>query len=123
MDRVSPTLGVATYAIQQLIAGPRPSEASAGYFTELKGALSGSSNCGGADFTITLNMRGTTPKQGTATLRFCRTTSLPGDLSGGRIRAEIDRTLRQFPTITADVILDSTGHCFDDLSGMDMCLH
>ncbi|HEX6122328.1 MAG TPA: hypothetical protein VFY89_04175 [Ktedonobacterales bacterium] len=122
VNRVSPTSGVATYAIQQLIAGPRPSEASAGYYTELTAALGGPSSCGGADFQITLDMRGSTPEQGTATLRFCRATSLPGDLSGARIQAQIDRTLQQFSTIQRDVILDRSGHCFNDLSGMDRCL-
>jgi hypothetical protein len=122
VHRVSPGTGVATYAIQQLIAGPTPSEASAGFYTELTSALSGPSNCGGADFQITLDKRGTTPEPGTATLRFCRTTSLPGDLSGGRIQAQIDHTLQQFSTIKRDVVLNSGGHCFNDLSGMDLCL-
>jgi hypothetical protein len=122
VHRTSPTLGVATYAIQQLIAGPTQSEAAAGYFTELKGALSGSSNCGGADFKIALDKRGATPQTGTATLRFCRQLSLPGDQSDPRIKAEITKTLTQFSNIKAVVILTRDGHCFGDLSGMDMCL-
>jgi hypothetical protein len=74
--RVSPTSGVATYAIQRLIAGPEAAERDAGYFTELSGALNGASDCG-ADFAITLNRRATHPQTGAATLRFCRTLSLP----------------------------------------------
>jgi hypothetical protein len=122
VHRTSPTLGVATYAIQQLIAGPTKSEADAGYFTELHGALSGASNCNGADFKITLNTRGSTPQTGTATLQFCRQLSLPGELSDPRIKAEITRTLTQFSNIKAVVILTRDGHCFGDLSGADMCL-
>lgn len=122
VQRVSPTLGVATYAIQQLIAGPTATERTAGYYTELTGALSGSSNCGGADFTIALDHRGPKPETGTATLQFCRTTALPGDLSGGRITAQITKTLTQFPNNQRVVILTSGGACFDDLSGRNACL-
>jgi hypothetical protein len=122
VHRTSPTLGVATYAIQQLIAGPTKPEADAGYFTELHGALSGSSNCNGADFKIALNTRGSTQQTGTATLQFCRQLSLPGELSDPRIKAEITRTLTQFSNIKAVVILTRDGHCFADQSGADMCL-
>ena len=123
VDRYSPTLGVATYAIQQLIAGPTSSEAAAGYFSEIKGKFSGSSNCGGADFTITLDHKGSTPATGYVTVQFCRTTSLPGDLSGPRIKAEIEAIMLQFPNNHHVVILDSQGGCFDDLSGQNLCLN
>lgn len=123
VNRTAPNLQVATYAMQQLIAGPTPSETAANYFTPLPGSLTGSSNCGGPDFTITLNMKGTTPETGTATLRFCRPTQLAGDLTGGIISAEINATLKQFPTIHKVVILNSSGSCFDDLSGQNLCLH
>jgi hypothetical protein len=122
VQRIAPAADDATYAIQQLIAGPTAAEASAGYFTELTAALTGLSDCNGADFTITRNMRGTTPQAGTATLQFCRATTLPGDMTGPRITAEIDKTLAQFPDITAVVILAQDGHCFDDFSGADRCL-
>jgi hypothetical protein len=122
VQRAAPTANDATYAIQQLIAGPTAAERTAGYFTELTAALSGPSNCNGADFTLTLDMKGATPQPGTATLQFCRATTLPGDMSGPRIKAEITRTLTQFPSITAVVILGHDGHCFDDLSGADRCL-
>lgn len=127
VKRVSPTIGVATYAMQQLIAGPSSSETAAGYYTELRGALSGASTCGGADFQITLNTHvdphtGTTTKQsGNAVMAFCKTVSLPGDLSGGRIKAQITKTLTQFATVTSVQILTKDGHCFDDLSGQNNC--
>jgi hypothetical protein len=122
VKRVSPTSGVATYAMQQLIAGPTASEKAQGYFTELSAALTGSSNCGGADFTIALNMRATHPQTGAATLRFCRTLALPGELTDARIKAEITKTLTQFSTITSVTIITREGHCFGDLSGQDNCL-
>ncbi len=127
VKRVSPTSGVATYAVQQLIAGPTAAEKGLGYFTELTASLTGASNCGGADFQITLNTHidthtGTPSTQtGTAVLKFCRATQLAGDLVGPRIRAELDATLKQFPTITKTQILTNTGHCFDDASGQDNC--
>ncbi len=122
VDRYSPTLGVATYAITQLIAGPTSAEAASGYFSEIHGKFSGTSNCGGPDFTITLNHKGSTPATGYATLQFCRATSLPGDLSGAYITAEINATLKQFSNIKNVVILDAQGGCFDDLSGQNLCL-
>jgi hypothetical protein len=118
VNRVAPTLGVGTFAIQQLIAGPTAGEAAAGYFTELTGSLSGASQCAGADFVYTINSA-----TSTGTLQFCRQTTLPGDLSGARIKAEIVATLTQFPNVTQVIILTSAGHCFDDASGADLCLH
>lgn len=123
VHRMSPTLQVATYAIQQLITGPTSSETALHYFTPLPGSFTGSSNCGGPDFQISLDMRGGTPEPGTATLRFCRATQLAGDLTGGIITAEITTTLKQFSTIHKAVILNSNGSCFDDLSGQNNCLH
>jgi len=120
--RVSPTLGVATYAMRQLIAGPNSAERAAGDYTELSGALSGPSTCGGRDFVISLDHRGPRPERGTATLQFCRGTHLPGELAGARISAEITAILRQFPNNQRVVILDSAGNCFNDLSGQNRCL-
>lgn len=127
VKRVSPTLGVATYAMQQLIAGPTASEAASGYYTELHGALSGNSTCGGADFQINLNTHidphtGVASKQnGNAVVAFCKTVSLPGDLSGGRIKTQITKTMTQFATVSSVQILNKDGHCFDDLSGQNNC--
>lgn len=118
VGRVSPTIGVATYALQQLILGPTASEAASGYFTELPASLTGASNCGGPDFTYTIDNATHTGK-----LQFCKQTQLAGDLVGPRIKAEINATLTQFPNVTKVIILNSSGHCFDDLQGADSCLH
>lgn len=120
--RVSPTLGVATFAIKQLLAGPDPVEKSAGYYTPWEGALTGASNCGGADFVITLDHRGSTPAPGVATLQFCRTTQISGELAGARMTATAQNTLLQFSNIQKVVILNVAGDCFDDLSGQNRCL-
>ncbi len=128
VDRVSPTLGVGTFAIQLLIAGPTTDEHNAGYFSELNSLLSGASYCsapfptGGPDFTLTLNKKGNVTETGTATLRFCRTTSSPGIGADARVKAEINATLKQFSSIKKVVILNKDGHCFADTIGQDLCL-
>ena len=128
VDRTSPTIAVATYSIQLLIAGPTLSERQAGFFTELNTLLSGPSNCsaplpvGGPDFTLTLNMKGKVPEQGTATLQFCRSINSPGIGADARVQAEINATLKQFSNIKKVVILNKDGHCFADEIGNDRCL-
>lgn len=117
VDRTSPTLGVATFAIAQLLAGPLPAEESQGYFTPLEGALSGSSTCAGADFHITLDWNRTHPESGTATLQFCRAVRGLGDTPSAMARNEIVSTLTQFNNIKKVEIVYSDGSCFDDLIG------
>lgn len=122
VNRTSPTLGVATYAIGQLVAGPTSSESASGLYTELTSSLSGSSNCGGATFQITLDHKGPTPETGTVTIKFCKNLSTAGIGTDARIQAEISKTLLQFPNNHKVVILTRDGHCFGDESGADMCL-
>jgi hypothetical protein len=132
VNRVSPTAQVAVFSVQLLIAGPTPEERAQGLFSELNDAFAGPSTCtvggsmpvDGPDFTLTLNMKGKTPEQGTATLQFCRPTQLPGEGTGLRIGAEIDATLKQFPGVTKVVILNQSGNCWSgtDLSGQNKCL-
>jgi hypothetical protein len=125
VNRISPTIAVATFSIQLLIAGPTLSERNAGYFSELNSILTGPSSCsshpGGPDFKITLNMKGSTPSPGVATLRFCRATSSPGIGADARILAEINATLKQFSNIKHVVVLTQAEHCFPAL-GPDLCL-
>lgn len=124
VNRVSPTLGVAQFALQQLIAGPTASETAAGYYTELTASLTGSSNCGGADFQLFPDHKGTTVSApGTMTIKFCRATQLAGDLTGSRIVVEITKTMLQFSNIHSVVILNSSGDCFNDFQGANACLN
>lgn len=122
VNRTAPSLAVATYASQQLFAGPTSTEATAGYFTPWQGVISGASNCGGPDFTITLNMKGSTPETNTATLQFCKSVSVAGEVAGGQMQKELTATLTQFSNIHKAVILTKEGSCFEDLSGMNLCL-
>lgn len=128
VNRTSPTIAVATFSLQLLIAGPTLSEQQTGYFTELNTMLSGPSNCtgsrpvGGPDFTLTLNMKGPYPETGTATVKFCRAILSSGIGADARVTAEINATLKQFSNIKKVVILTQDGHCFGDGSGKDLCL-
>jgi hypothetical protein len=130
VNRISPTAQVEEFSIQMLIAGPTPEERAAGLFSELNDAFSGPSTCLGAlptdgpDFTLSLNMKGSTPSPGTVTLKWCRPTLLPGEGTGFRIGAEIDATLKQFPGVTKVIILDVSGNCWSgtDLRGGNACL-
>ncbi|GAC1645168.1 MAG: hypothetical protein NVS4B12_10980 [Ktedonobacteraceae bacterium] len=128
VNRSSSTVAVGTFAVQLLIAGPTLDERHVGYFSELNSMLSGPSNCtatlpiAGPDFTLTLNKKGSQNTPGTATLQFCRAITSAGIGSDARVQAEIDATLKQFPTIKKVVILTKDGHCFADESGQDHCL-
>lgn len=126
VNRSAPSLAVATFSIQLLLAGPTLSERDAGYFSELNSMLSGPSSCstlvGGPDFTLTLDKKGSKTEKGTATLKFCRTLTSPGIGSDARVIAEINATLKQFSNIKKVVILTKDGHCFPNSQGTDACL-
>jgi hypothetical protein len=126
VSRVSPTSGVGTFALEQLIVGPTASEKNAGYYSVLHDNIQGPSNCASStntgNFILTLHKKGTQSEQGTATVKFCRTITSAGVGTDARIHAEIDATLKQFPTIKKVVILSKEGHCFGDMSGLDKCL-
>jgi hypothetical protein len=124
VGRLSPDLGVAKFSLQQLIAGPLASEKAAGFYTDLPTSLSGASNCGGADFQLYPDHKGTTtPAPGTMTIKFCRSMQLAGDLTGARITAEINKTMLQFSNIKHVVILTKDGGCFNDFKGDNACLN
>ncbi len=128
VNRMSPTIDVGTYSIQELVAGPTLDERSQGYYSELNNLFTGPSICkgpapnAGPDFTLTLNMRGSKPETGVATLQLCRPTASPGIGTDARVESEISTTLLQFLSIKQVVILTYDGHCFGDESGLDMCL-
>ena len=124
VGRVSPDLGVAKFSLQQLIAGPIASEKAAGYYTDLTTSLSGASTCGGADFQLYPDHKGTTTAApGTMTIKFCRSMQLAGDLTGARIAAQITKTMLQFSNIHNVVILTKDGGCFNDFKGDNACLN
>lgn len=113
----------ATEAEMLVIAGPTLREQSTyGVYSEVNEILTGPSSCGHRDFTITLDHRGQRIQQGTATYQFCRATQSPGIGADARISSQISATLRQFIAVKTVVILTQSGHCFGDMSGLDLCL-
>ncbi len=115
VNRVSSDLSVAKYVIGELIKGPTAGETALGYFTKVK--VSGTSNCGGASFALTI---AETKK---ATLKFCKDfVSEGGVVSDAQAQSEIEASLTQFPTITKVAILDKDGNCLFDQSGLNNCL-
>jgi hypothetical protein len=115
VERHSPDLGVARYAIEQLMAGPTPAEAAGGYFSEWTGPYGSDSDCGGDRYRLSI-------EEGVATVRFCVTVPLSGVLSDGRMRTTLTATLEQFSTVERVVILRRSGDCLFDLSGNNPCL-
>jgi hypothetical protein len=113
--RTAPDLGVARFALQSLIAGPTADERRDGYFSDLGAMLQGSSACGGPDVTVAI-------QSGMATVQFCRLVSSAGVGQDARTQAQIEATLRQFPTVRRVRLLTSDGHCLFDQSGLDLCL-
>jgi Sporulation and spore germination len=118
VDRTLTRVGqqVGTAALAALIEGPTPEEQAAGFFSELGGMLGGDSDCDGADFRLTI------AAEGQATVRFCHATISAGVGQDARVLAEIQATLRQFPTVERVRLLARDGHCLFDLSGLDRCL-
>ena len=130
VKRVAPLVGhttslasLASYAIQQLIVGPTSAERRAGFESILQQAIFGKSTCAGEqNFILTLDKKGTLTRPGVATIKFCRQIFSAGIGMDAGIRAEVESTLKQFPSIKRVVILSSEGHCFGDASGDDFCL-
>ncbi len=114
----------ATDALEQMLKGPNQSERSNGYYSPFDGQLAMQSVCPGEfhDFDLTLDHKGTTPEQGTATVRFCRRVDIPGDMAGFVMSHMIADTLTQFPEIKKVVILNYMGACFNDMQGANACL-
>ncbi len=113
--RYAPSIRVATFALENLIDGPTPEEQAAGYFSELGGMLNGPSACDDRDFRIRID-------DGLGTVQFCRAISSAGVGQDARVRAQVEATMRQFPTVQRVRLLDRDGHCLFDQSGLDLCL-
>lgn len=111
--RQTQTMGVAQFAVSQIIAGPTWQERQRGFIAPLR--LQGNSNCGGRDFTLSI-------ASATARLQFCRQVVSSGVGDDARITSSLNTTLKQFPTVRSVVILDQNGNCLGDMSGENRCL-
>ncbi len=110
--RTTSSMGVARFAIEQLIAGPTPDEQHQGFASVIH--LEGTSTCEG-DFTIAITNQ-------VAKLQFCRYVISNGIGDDARAQQAIKATLQQFSTIDTVVILNPDGSCFADQSGLNRCL-
>jgi hypothetical protein len=115
VKRISPDLGVGTFAITELLKGPNETESANGYFSTANLRSGSVSNCGGKDFTLTIS-------GGTATLKFCRVFDHRGVVADGQAESEIKATLKQFSSIQKVVILNAQNDCEFNLSGQNLCL-
>lgn len=114
VQRTSPTSGVATFAISELLKGPTQSEAGRGYFSYVN-LRPGESSCAGKDFRLSINDK-------TARLQFCRPFDHIGSVSDGQAESALKATLLQFDSIDKVIILNSRGDCEFDLAGGNQCL-
>lgn len=112
VTRTGKDLGLAKFALEQLIAGPTPAEKTAGYYSSVK--LLGASNCEGEDFTITII-------SGKATVKFCKQVEALGVIADGRATVQLETTLKQFSTVNKVVLLTKDNNCLFDESGLDRC--
>ncbi|BAU64419.1 hypothetical protein STA3757_17910 [Stanieria sp. NIES-3757] len=109
--RITNSLGVARFAIEQLIKGPTKLEKQVGLIAPIK--LIGQSNCG-ENFKLSLT-------QGVAILQFCQTVLTGGVGDDARLTTSIQKTLSQFPTINQIILLNQDGGCLNDLKGDNSC--
>lgn len=103
---------IATFAIEQLIAGPTSNEIKIGFMKPIQ--FRGSSNCG-SNFNLAIS-------GGVARLKFCRTIPSAGIGDDARVKSSVDTTLKQFSTVKSVIILTKEGDCFGDMSGENICL-
>lgn len=113
LQRTSTDLGVAAFAIKELLKGPTEAEKSQKYSSDVR-VRSGASTCDNQDFSIAIT-------NGVAELKFCRPFDHVGEISDGRAESQINATLKQFQTIQKVRILNSQGDCEFNLSGMNLC--
>lgn len=88
--------------VKELLKGPTDGEEEQGYRTEIHN----------------IELDSLTIKNKVATAKFTgKKFYLEGDMSGARVRAQIEKTLLQFPHIKKAVIYINGNPKFDDLSG------
>jgi hypothetical protein len=96
------------YVIESLVTGPGTDLTSQGYFTPIK--LSGTSNCGGKDFTLQID------SSRKAVVKFCKTLDISGVPNTKnyrdavtRIKSVVSEGLKQFPEVGEVAIQKADG--------------
>ncbi|MEI7603504.1 MAG: hypothetical protein WCJ19_00620 [bacterium] len=112
VDRYTERVDVAAFSMEQYISGPTAAEKAQGYTNNIN--LSGTSDCSGKDFTITIT-------NGKAVFRLCREISLVGIGTDALLSMAIESNLKQFSSVTSVVILNKSNNCLFDYSGLNQC--
>lgn len=103
---------VATFLVEEFLKGPTQAE-KAQNLSGMNDTFNGDSNCNGRDFTISNT-------EGILTVQFCRPIFFASDFSIA-VNQGLKKTLEEIPTVQKVMILEQTGHCYNDLSGLDVC--
>lgn len=110
-------------SINQIITGPTAAESADGVRNPI--ILTGTSNCGGSNFTTSTTYDFTTRETDT-TIQFCK--DLPTGVGNiAKIKTVIIKTLEDLQdsvefNLGSLAILDKNGNCLGDESGMNLCL-
>ena len=115
VDRVLAGENLEAEAVEAMLAGPTEDERAIGVASRWDDVLSGESSCDGLNFTLEFS-------GGLATIQFCRTVILTGVVADAIMQAQLNATLMQFADIDAVAILNASGDCLFDLSGLNLCL-
>lgn len=103
------------FVLEEFLSGPTSVEEAQGFKGIEPVSLSGSSNCGGKDFKLTIS-------GSEATFQFCKTTTGLSD-NTSQVSVPILENIKYYNSeVTKVIILDKDGNCFNDLSGMNACL-
>jgi flagellar basal body-associated protein FliL len=112
---------IENFVMEKTIAGPSDADKSAYYwFNPI--TLTGESNCGGKDFTLTNN---TTTNR--ITVQFCKAVTTAGVGDDARITTVIKNGLNPLLSVDAAapagkvIILTQDGNCLGDQSGKNVC--
>jgi len=109
---------IETYVMEKTIDGPSTADQNAYYwFGPIK--LTGESNCGGRDFTLSKD-----ESANKIIVQFCKDVTSAGTGDDARIKTVISYGMHQFLSESAVkkvVILNKEGNCFGDQSGLNVC--
>jgi hypothetical protein len=115
VERVTTRKDVATLTMEEYFKGPTVAEKAQGLCQPV-GDAEGVNRCGIAeDFKISI-------KDGVATYTQCRAVELGDGPGTSRFAEAIGKNISQFNTVSKVRVLDSSGNCLSDLSGLNKCL-
>jgi hypothetical protein len=109
---------IETFVMEKTIAGPTAADKSTYYwYTPI--ALTGTSNCSGADFSLTKDV-----SANKITVQFCKDVTTAGVGDDARIKTVVTYGMQQFLSESSTknvVILTKDGNCLGDGSGLNKC--